>query len=494
MGKQKISSVLQEFQHQNESLLAENSYLKQENAELRRIIFGQKSERFISSSSKDQLGLNLGDTPVKEEQQVEQISYERKKTVRKHTPHGRGELPSHLERREIIIEPDEDVSGLDKIGEEVTEELEYEPGRLYVNRYIRPKYVRGDNTGVIIGQLPSRPIERGLAGPGLLSHIMISKYIDHLPVYRQIQQFKRQDVKLAKSTVDNWLRECGKLLYSINEVHRQRLLQSTYLMVDETPIKVLDKGKKGKTHQGYFWVFYDPLRREVLFSYHRGRDSGYLEEMLKDYSGTIQSDGYSAYEKIGKREDIKLISCMAHARRYFEKALKQDRVRAEWMMEQIQVLYKVEAGCREEELSFDQRKTRRQEKSRPILDDMKVWLDTHLEQVLPNSLIGKAIIYMLKRWEGLAGYLEDGCYEIDNNLVENAIRPVALGRKNYLFAGSHNGAERSALIYSLLSTAKLQGLEAFSYMKDLLEKLPDWPQNKVAELLPYNSLNRTNQA
>jgi len=486
MDKLKASLSLQQ---QNVALLAENTYLKQELSQLRHFIFGQKRERFVSGLSKDQLGLALGDKPVELETSIEQISYERKKVTVKPAPHGRGELPAHLERREMVIEPEEDVSGLSKIGEQITEELDYQPGQLYVNRYIRPKYARSEKDGVVIGCLPSRPIEKGIAGAGLLAHIMISKYVDHLPVYRQIQQFKRQDIRLSKSTVDDWLRVCCDLLEPLYAVHKQYLLQMDYLMIDETTIRVLDKHKKGKSHQGYFWVYYDPIARRVLFDYRQGRGREGPHSMLKDFTGTIQTDGYSAYEQLAARANITAIGCMAHARRYFKDALDQDEGRAEWMLKQIQALYKIEKQCREQGMSYQQRHALRLEQSQPILHTMKAWLDENLTEVLPKSLIGKAITYMLGRWKALVGYLEDGRYEIDNNLVENAIRPVALGRKNYLFAGSHNGADRAALIYSLVATAKLQGVEPFRYLKHLLRVLPDWPHKNVDQLLPQNWKN-----
>lgn len=492
MDKLKTSQLLQELQQQNAALLAENSYLKQELAQLRHFIFGQKRERFVSGESQDQLGLDLDDSPVELETSLEHISYERKKVTVKPARHGRGDLPAHLKRREVLIEPDEDVSGLNKIGEEITEELDYEPGQLYVNRYIRPKYVRPQNEGVVIGLLPSRPIEKGIAGAGLLSHIMISKYVDHLPVYRQIQQFKRQDIKLAKSTVDDWIRSCCDLLEPLYAAHKHQLLQTDYLMIDETPIRVLDKRKKGRSHQGYFWVYYDPIAKRVLFDYREGRGREGPDTMLQDFIGTIQTDGYGVYEQVAAGDRIKVIGCMAHARRYFKDAIDQDKSRAEWMLKQIQALYKVEERSREQGMSYQKRHALRLEQSQPVLEAMKKWLDENLTEVLPKSLIGKAITYMLGRWKALLGYLEDGRYEIDNNLVENAIRPVALGRKNYLFAGSHNGADRAALIYSLVATAKLQGVEPFGYLKEILTKLPDWPYKKIDELLPQNWTNHIN--
>ena len=208
--------------------------------------------------------------------------------------------------------------------------------------------------------------------------------------------------------------------------------------------------------------------------------------ILQDFKGYLQTDGYNVYDEIGQWESITLLGCMAHARRYFDKSLSNDKERSEWMLSQVQRLYKTEAFARNNRYSHEERYNLRQKEAIPILDEMKAWLDTKALQVLPKSTMGKAIGYMLGRWKYLKRYVEDGRFEIDNNLIENAIRPVALGRKNYLFAGSHNGARRAALIYTLVANAKLQGLEPFAYMRDVLSQIADYPYKKLADLLPVN--------
>jgi len=433
--------------------------LKQQLSELKRLIYGQKRERFIPSSHPKQIEMELGlkDTFVPVPEEVKQISYNRTKVVKRCTPHGRKELPSHLPRRDVIIEPSEDTEGLVKIGEEITEELEYEPGNLYVKRYIRPKYAKKNGDGVLIGSLPSRPIEKGIPGPGLLSHIMISKYVDHLPLYRQQQQFRRHGVEISESTLNNWVKCTYELLLPLYELYRKRILSQDYIMVDETYIKVLDRNKKGKTHQGYFWSYYDPLGKEVYFDYRKSRSRAGPEEMLNGFHGYLQTDGYTVYDEISHDKGITLLNCMAHARRYYDKSLLNDRKRSEWMLKKIQDLYQIERAC--SNLTFEERYTVRKEKSLPILNEMKTWLDETSRVVLPKSSIGKAVMYMLSHWTGLTRYLEQGRFNIDNNPLENIIRPIALGRKNYLFAGSHEGAKRSALIYTLVSNAKLQDKE-----------------------------------
>jgi len=261
-------------------------------------------------------------------------------------------------------------------------------------------------------------------------------------------------------------------------------------MADETPIQVLDKAKRGKTHRGYFWVYHDPLEKEILFDYQDNRSRAGPFGILKDFNGFLQTDGYNVYDEIGQWESITLLGCMAHARRYFDKSLPNDKKRSEDMLSQIQRLYKTEAFARNNHYSHEERYNLRHSESVPILDEMKTWLDTTALQVLPKSTIGKAIGYMLGRWKYLKRYVEDGRFEIDNNLIENAIRPVALGRKNYLFAGSHNGARRAALIYTLVANAKLQGLEPFAYMRDILSRIADYPYKKLANLLPVNWKNQ----
>jgi len=475
----------QELLQENARLAAENTYLKQELSSLKRMIFGQKRERFLPVDPERQMSLELGVEPsgiVKKE--IEQISYTRSKPQKKQTPHGRNPLPAHLPRKEIVIEPEENIEGLKRIGEEVTEELEYKPGSLYVNRYIRPKYARENGEGILIGMLPDRPIEKGIPGPGLLSHVLISKYVDHLPLYRQRQQLRREGVEIAESTITGWVQYSSELLNPLYQAQVEAVLRSSYIMADETPIRVLDKKKKGKSHTGYYWVYYDPLGRQVFFDYRDNHSREGPHHILGNYKGRLQSDGYSAYDDLAGCKEIKAFGCFAHARRKFEKFLESDPDRSQWMLEQIQQLYEVERLAREQQFSAQQRLELRQEKSAPVLKEIKEWLQQEMVKVLPKSQIGNAIGYMHSFWNRLERYVRDGEVEIDNNLVENAIRPVALGRKNYLFAGSHEGAKSGAIIYSLVSTAKLNDVEPFAYLRDILTRIATYPYKHIDELLP----------
>jgi transposase len=474
---------------ENEALRVENEKLSNELARLKKLITGAKSERFIPAENALQLALQgfAGEDSATPAVATEQITYTRKKSKQIFTPHGRNPLPAHLPRTEIIIEPECDTTQMKKIGEDVTEELDYEPGKLYVNRYVRPKYARNGGDGVVIGTLPTRPIEKGIAGAGLLAHLAIGKYVDHQPLYRQRKQFLRHDVKLPASTIGDWLRRTCELFLPLYELKRTLINRARYLQVDETSIRVQDSDTKGKCHKGYYWVYHDPLDRLVFFDYQNSRSRDGPEKMLSDFSGFLQTDGYAGYDAFGSRSSITHLACFAHARRYFVDAVVNDASnRAEWMLLRIQKLYDVERLARQSGYSHEQRCELRQTEALPVLSEMKAWLETERQQVLPKSGLGQAMAYMLKFWQRLNLYTTDGRLEIDNNLVENAIRPVALGRKNYLFAGSHDAARRGAIIYSLVVTAQLHDVEPFRYLKDVIARISDYPHKQLADLLPQN--------
>lgn len=478
--------MIAEYQNlTKEELITTIISFKAELDQLKRLIYGSKSERFVPVDNPTQTALGLDVEPVKEKPSIVQtIIYQRQKTSSSTTINsGRKPLPSHLERVRIVIEPTQDVTGLKAIGEEITEELELIPGKLFVNQFVRPKYAKADGEGILMGHLPSRPIEKGIPGPGLLSNILIEKYVDHLPCHRQIQRYERLGVSINASTMSDWISAGCTLIEPLYTVLKKEVLSSNYLQVDETPIKVLDKNKKGATHRGYYWVYYDPVKKIVLFDYRMGRGRDGPQEMLSDFEGHLQTDGYSVYEKFNN-EKIKLLHCMAHARRKFEEALGNDNDRAAFVLSCMQKLYAVERICREENKDHEQRKDLRMQSALPVLNELHNWFKQEIIKVTPKSLIGEAIGYSLARWEKLMLYCTDGKLEIDNNPVENSIRPVALGRKNYLFAGSHNAAQRAAMIYSLLGTCKKNGIEPFEWMKNTLTKLPDHKANQLHTLLP----------
>lgn len=475
------------YKEKYEELTIQHIQLKHELDQLKRLVFGSRHERFVPTTPQEQLALGLDvqqvQPPVPSVQTIE-YTRKRKEASSEKLQTGRMKLPASLPREQVIIEPAQDVSGWIKIGEEITEELERIPGKLFVRQYVRPKYAKPDGNGVVIGELPSRPIDKGIAGPGLLAQIIIDKYTDHLPIHRQVQRFEREGMKLPSSTLTDWISATCALLDPLYEVLRKEVLSSTYLQADETPIKVLDKAKKGTTHRGFHWVYHAPQERLVLFDYREGRGREGPTECLKDFKGYLQTDGYAVYEDFDKKPGITLLHCMAHARRKFDEAKDNDLVRASYVLTEMQKLYALERQAKENELSVDELYQIRR-KIIPVLDDLKQWMLENYRSVLPQSAIGQAIYYSLQRWDKLCLYTTDGRLQIDNNLVENAIRPVAIGRKNYLFAGSHNGARRAAMLYSLLGTCKINGVNPFEWLREVLTRIPDHPVNNLQQLLPH---------
>jgi len=465
--------------------------LQQQLAQLQKMIFGSKHERYIPSDinpSQLSLGIEADSMVACQVGSAKKISYVRTNVVVEQKPlvhPGRMKLPESLRREEIIIEPAEDTSSCKKMGEEITEVLEYQPGELFVKKYIRNKYAKQNNEGVMIGELPARPLEKAMAGEGLLAQIIIDKYVDHLPLYRQMQRFERSGVKLSYSTLTDWVSNTCKLITPLFTALKNEILKSNYLHVDETPIKVLSKEKQGEAHRGYYWVYQNSIDKIVFFDYQESRGREGPMEILENFRGYLQTDGYAVYNIFEKKQDVTLIHCMAHARRMFHEALNNDEPRASHAMKQLQMLYAIERELKDQHLSFEEIKVAREEKSIPILTELAGWMKKEYMQVTPKSAIGKALGYSIERWEKLSKYSENGMLNIDNNPVENSIRPVALGRKNYLFAGSHEAARRSGMLYSLLGTCKMHGIEPYGWLKEVLQKIATHPINRVQELLPH---------
>jgi transposase len=455
-------------------------------AQLQRLLYGSKRERFVSNETFGQLSLPF-DFPEQEKKEVEteNISYKRKKVEHKNHP-GRIALPDHLPVEEITIEPKEDTTGMKCIGKEVTDELELIPAKLFIKRYNRPKYEDTVNGKIIIADLPSRPIERGIAGSGLLSQIMVDKFVDHLPIYRQVQRFSREKINIPANTIDGWQSKISTLLEPLYDVLKKLVLKQGYLQVDETPIRVLDRNLKERCHHGYYWVYYSPIQKAVIYDYRPGRGREGPKEMLINFKGYLQSDGYSVYDWFGEKENIELLNCWAHTRRNFEKAIDYDKSNASFAMTEIQKLYDIERKARINKLTPQQRHELRLEEALPVLNNFGKWLADKLKTELPKTPIGKAVQYAVSRWDNLMTYLYDGFLEIDNNFVENAIRPNALGRKNYLFAGSHKGAERAAMFYSFFGTCAKNNINPYEWLKKVLEIIPDYHVNKLQDLLPQN--------
>ena len=365
--------------------------------------------------------------------------------------------------------------------------LEYEPGKLYVRHIERPKYaipVAPGEAKIIIGDLPSMIIPKGNAGVSLLVFLFVSKFVDHLPFHRIAKILARNGIKIPESTINGWFAAVCKYLEVLYDQMIKEIASGDYVCADETGLPVLTKDSPKAAHKGFLWAYYSPVDKLVVFDYQPGRGKAAPNAFLKDFQGFLQVDGYAGYNDLARKEGVTALGCLAHARRKFEHAKDNDAKRANKALDFIGALYAVEAKAREEKMNTQERKAYRLEYAEPIWDAFEVWLEEQRNSLLPQSTIGKAFGYTFEFWDRLKVYLQDGRLEIDNNLIENTIRPVALGRKNYMFAGSHEGAKRTAIMYSLLGTCKARGAEPTQWMTELLTKLPGHPANRLLELLP----------
>lgn len=460
------------------------NYLESQLAMIRRMQFGQSRERFEGDPG--QMSLPFDAEPAGVEQQQEEVK-EKIEYVRRRPNHkGRAKLPEHLPVQEIEIHPGGDLSDMVCIGREITEELECEPAKFYIKRYIRYKYAAKNGEGVKIGELPERVIDRGIPGAGLLAMILTGKYMDHLPLYRQKQIFARENIRIPSSTIEGWTREA---LIKLHPLYEQLVFDTKakgYLQVDETPIKVLDSDKKGAAHQGYYWVYHAPLDGTVLFDYSPTRGGSAPLPILGSFRGYLQTDGYAVYEKYARGKDVIHLACWAHARREFERALDNDKARAEKALLLIQRLYAVERQAKQKGLTAERVKALRLTESLPVINELGKWIFEEIKSTLPKSRIGKAMAYAYARWDGLSAYLYDGNLQIDNNLCENTLRGVALGRKNYLFAGSHEAAQRAAMIYSFFAICKKHEVNPFQWLKYTLENIMTINHKNLKDLYPQN--------
>ncbi|SDF12328.1 Transposase [Mucilaginibacter pineti] len=462
--------------------------------QLQRMIFGKKSEKF-SPEQLNQLRLDIEADAIGSEviTGITDISYTKITTVTTPKKHpGRNPLPAHLRREELVLEPIDKAEGDVFVKNDVSETLEYIPGEFWVKTTIRPVYASKQPDGSTLmkqADLPVEAIDKCIAGASLLAYIVISKYIDSLPLYRQIEIFKRAGVEIASGTMSGWITKICELLEPLYELLKKEVLKAEYLNVDETTMKVIEKGaKNGKTALGYFWVYLHHWGKLVFYDYKPTRSGKVPETMLQDYKGIIQADGYQVYETIATKNGNILVCCMAHVRRKFEEIYKNNDRRAGVPLNLFNQLYAIEEECRSANLSFDEIKAVRQERSVPILDQLEAWLKAAKQESGMDAPMRAAINYALNRWDKLRLFAEHGNVTIDNNQVERAIRTVAIGRKNYLFSGSHEGAQRSAMLYSLTATCKLNGINPLVWLTDVMQRLAYLPkEDKYLELLlPQN--------
>lgn len=473
-----------------EKLLLSYEQLQFQMLQLQKLVFGSKHERFEAANTTNPLqGTLFNVEPIaevlSETKEIPAREVTKTTVVSKHQ--GRQAFAAGLRREEILIEPtDIDITQCTIIGEDITELLAYSPSELYVKQIKRPRFAI-KNTGVVAqAPAPLRAIEKCSADNSLLAQIAVEKYVDHLPLYRQIKRYERLGETISDSTMGDWIRATAHALTGIYDCHKKRVLSTNYLHADETVIKVMTDEKKNATHQGYYWVYQSHHDKLVLFDYQPGRGREGPKSVLKDYKGYLQTDGYSGYDIFKEYPDITLFHCMAHARRKFSEAQSNDSTRSAYALEQIQQLYALERAAAQMELAEDALTQYRQQHAAPILTALGDWMKQQYMQVLPKSAIAKALAYSIERWDTLSLYATNGLLHIDNNPVENSIRPVAIGRKNYLFAGSHAAAERAAIFYSLFATCKTHKVNPYHWLKDVLDKIAYWKTSEIDGLLPQN--------
>ena len=411
--------------------------------------------------------------------------------VQKNRGHvGRQALPAHLPRVEYRHEPDSCSCGacgkaLVKIGEDITEQLDVEPARFFVNRHIRSQYACRDCETVTAAVIPAAIIDGGLAAPGLHTWVMVQKFVDHLPLYRIAQISHRYGVPIASSTLADWVGRNGVALQPLVDRLAERLRQRTILHADETPVQQLDPGK-GKTKRAYIWAYRtNDLEDDppiVIFDYQSGRSGTHAQDFLQSWRGHLMVDDYAGYKSLFKTGIVEL-ACLAHARRkFFDLHVANGHPVAQQALQCIAELYAIESMAKEMDTAA--RQQLRQTHAQPKLNVMHAWLISTRIATADGSGLAKAIDYSLRRWPALARYAQSGDLPIDNNPVENVIRPIAIGKKNWLFTGSERAGKRAAAIQSLFATAKLNDIEPYAWLKDTLEKLPTWPYSRIDELLP----------
>lgn len=488
---QKELTVLREqvvsLQAALEASQKENALLRQRIDSLVRRIFGTSSEQIDPA----QLELFLqSPAPVAAQPVIPAIDLlKTPRPRREHTPR----LPGSLPVVEEVLEPELVKSQPEAwrcIGEEVSEQLDYEPARFLRRRLIRRKYVhRTDlDRAPVIAPLPERLADRNLAAPGLLAHVLVSKYCDHLPLYRQEQIFlRRHQVALPRQTLCRWVQLAAGWLRPIYEHIRTGVLGGGYVQIDETPIRYLAPGN-GQTKQGYLWTAHRP-GGDVVYRWETSRASDCLDNIVPvDFTGIIQCDGYAAYGAMARRRTgaITLAGCWAHVRRPFFEALQEAPRTAGWVLRQIQHLYRVEADLRQHRAGPRLRQAIRAQQSRPVVERIKkaLVLLKASHRHLPQGLVGQAIDYALGQWHTLELFLDDGRLEIDNNGVENSIRPTAIGKKNWLFVGDAEAGEYSAIIYTVIESCRRREIDPWAYLRDVLIRLPNLTNRQTAEVTP----------
>lgn len=461
---------------------------------LRHQLAGHRAHRFgASSESADQLQLALETSEIAAAAMTAKL---RLPEIEPKDKPKRRPIPDHIPRTEIEITPSGDHcagcgGALRRIGEDVTEELEYVPGRFIVNRIVRPRFACAGCESFTQSPLPSRPIERGRPGPGLLAHVLVSKYADHLPLYRQSQIFERDGLGLDRSTLADWVGKSAALLEPLADAIGRHVLAGEAIFADDTPVSMLAPGT-GRTQTARLWTYARDERPwgsdappAAWYRFSGDRKGQHAKDHLADFRGWMHADGYAGFEGLYRSGEIREVACMAHIRRKFVDVHKaQGSAIAEEAIRRIAQLYAIEAEARGS--PPDRRAEIRQAKARQIFDDLEAWLGTRLSTISGKSPLAAAIRYALTRMPRLRPYLDHGILELDNNPAERAMRSIALGRKNYLFVGSQTGGKTAAVAYTLIETAKLNAVDPQAWLADTIARIPEYKITKIDDLLPWN--------
>jgi len=475
-----------------DSRRARIEHLKLMVEKFRHMIFGKKSEKLVLKLEQMEFELEEDETTQAEAEAIaERISPPREAKPRSE----RKPLPEHLKREEKMHKPDSDCcpdcgGGLRHFGDDVSEQLEYVPESFKVIRHVRPKFACTGCDRVVEAPAPSRPIERGLAGPSLLAHVIVSKYADHLPLFRQSEIYARQGVEISRSTMAGWVGAASDLLSPLVEAIGKHVFAGRKLHADDTPMPVLAPGN-GKTKTGRLWTYVrddrpagEQTAPAVWFAYSEDRRGEHPRQHLKNFTGALQADAYAGFHHLYGNH-IYEAACWAHARRKFHDIhIAHASPTTTEALARIGALYAIEDQIRGKPV--DLRLSIRQTRARPLLDDLRRWMEKALRSLSSKSETAAAIRYALSRWRALTCYTDDGLLEIDNSAAERALRAVALGRKNFLFAGSDYGGERAASMYTLIGSAKLNGLDPELYLRTVLAQIADHPISQIQDLLPWN--------
>jgi len=492
MNHDELLAEYQRLKERAAQLETENSQLREEIARLKRELFGSKADK-LTKEQEEQLKALDQDLQAQAQRPAPVIHQvlEREDRAARRRHRRRHPLPDHLETETVTIEPDEKTcpccgKPLEKIGEEVTEEVDLIPAKLIRRRTVRPKYAcRCGEAGVQIAPLPPRLIPQSRLGIGLATHILLSRFDDHLSFYRLEQQFReRHRIAIPRQQMVQWVEQIALWFRPIYDAMWRQMLAGSYLQVDETPVRVLDPDVEGKAAQGYLW-FYAVPHGDVVLDFDRSRALKVVQQRLQDFAGTIQTDAYEVYQSLERKEArIQRIGCLAHSRRRFYAALQQNLPDAVWFINQIRLLYQIEDEARE--LPPADRHDLRQQKAPEIWQALKDKAVELQPRFLPKSTIGGAIRYFLDEYDALTGYLRDGRYEIDNNLIENSIRPSAVGKRRWLFIGHPDAGWRSAVIYSIIVSCRRRGVNPQDYVIDVLQRLPMAKTSDIQDLMPAN--------